>query len=330
MVLAMLLFWKGYEEGNVKAKIWFGCVLALSVLARYTTIWLIPTLLIYFIIRDKSLKFVLDGKFWLSVLVFFVTLSPWMIYGVFTYNNPFGFLIHSFIGSTYYAPNYQPWYFYLAESLDMFSIVFVLFLIGLIWIVHTKVYRNREMYFVLLWCLSIVVFTSAMSFKEQRFLLPMVPALCLIAGWSLSQLHYLKKLIIGLVIFGLLASFALHYHKEYIDTHTGTFQCFLEANQFLKNVEKDALVISDESPYVYYYSRHRVAYFPSSRNLSDLDLSVQEISQRQPVYVFYTDWDMTLLKEENARFYDKLEARYPRVFTCAKGKGLAVVYSYKE
>ena len=51
ILLTFISFWEGYEKENKKHKILFGLFLALSLLARYTTLWIAPVFLFYFLIR---------------------------------------------------------------------------------------------------------------------------------------------------------------------------------------------------------------------------------------------------------------------------------------
>ena len=111
VLLTFFSFWKGYEEGVRKYKVLFGIFLALALLSRYTALWIMPIFLLYFLARDKSLKFLKDKYLWYSILAFFITLIPWFIYGIFEYNNPIGAFIHGAKASAYWG-GLQSWYFF--------------------------------------------------------------------------------------------------------------------------------------------------------------------------------------------------------------------------
>jgi 4-amino-4-deoxy-L-arabinose transferase-like glycosyltransferase len=143
VLLTFFSFWKGYEEENKKHKILFGVFLALTLLSRYTALWIIPIFLIYFLVRDKSLKFAKDKYLWYSVLVFFITLIPWLIYGIFEYNNPLGAFIHGFKASGYWG-GLQSWTFFFQYWWQMFSIIGFVFVIALIYILYKKEFFKKE------------------------------------------------------------------------------------------------------------------------------------------------------------------------------------------
>ena len=71
VLLTFISFWKGYEEDNKKYKVLFGIFLALTLLSRYTTLWIMPIFLLYFLVRDKSIRFLKDKYLVFSILAFF-------------------------------------------------------------------------------------------------------------------------------------------------------------------------------------------------------------------------------------------------------------------
>jgi 4-amino-4-deoxy-L-arabinose transferase-like glycosyltransferase len=60
LTLSVLLFWLGFEKGKNIYKLLFGFFLALSLLARYTTLWVLPLFPIYLILKCKNLSFLKD------------------------------------------------------------------------------------------------------------------------------------------------------------------------------------------------------------------------------------------------------------------------------
>lgn len=109
IVLAFISFWKGYEEHNNKHKILFGFFLALSILARYSSLWVMPIFPLYILIRDRSLAFLRERYNWYSVLAFFLPIIPWLIYSLYEYGGMFGAFIHGFKAASYWG-GVQPWY----------------------------------------------------------------------------------------------------------------------------------------------------------------------------------------------------------------------------
>ena len=150
VLLTFLSFWKGYEKNNKGHKILFGVFLALALLSRYTALWIIPIFLIYFLVRDKSPKFLKDKYLWYSILAFFGTLIPWFIYGIFEYNNPIGAFIHGAKASAYWG-GLQSWHFFFDYWWQIFSIIGFIFVVALIYILYKKDFFKKEIYLLLIW-----------------------------------------------------------------------------------------------------------------------------------------------------------------------------------
>jgi 4-amino-4-deoxy-L-arabinose transferase-like glycosyltransferase len=114
ITLSALFFWLGYEQNKSKYKILLGLTLALGLLAKYTMLWFFPALLIYLIFRKKLIKTLLDKSFWLSIVVFFLILIPWMFYSFITYRNPIGSIIHGLKAASYWG-GFSSWNFFFSQ-----------------------------------------------------------------------------------------------------------------------------------------------------------------------------------------------------------------------
>ena len=198
-LLTFISFWKGYEKGEKIHKILFGLFLALALLARYTALWIIPIFLLYFLIRDKSLKVVKDKYLWYSIGIFFITLIPWFIYGIGEYKNPLGAFIHGSKAAAYWG-GLQPWTFFFNAWWHMFSIIGIVFIIGLIYLAYKKELFKKEVYLLVLWLAFFLIMAIYMPHKEERFILALTPALVLISGRFLNNLKGKKMIILLIVI----------------------------------------------------------------------------------------------------------------------------------
>src|SRR3989344_3184986 len=139
-LLVILVFWKGFEKDNKNWKLLFGPVLALALLSRYTLLWLIPLFPIYLLIKNKSLRFAKDKHLWYSILLFFIFLVPWFIYGIVQYHNALGAFIHGFKASSYWG-GVQHWSFYFQHWLEALSISGILVILSLAYIIYYKKYK---------------------------------------------------------------------------------------------------------------------------------------------------------------------------------------------
>ena len=324
VLLTFISFWKGYEEENKKHKVLFGFFLALTLLSRYTALWIIPIFLIYFLIRDKSLKFLKDKYLWSSIGIFFLTLIPWFIYGFFTYNNPFGGFIHGFKASAYWG-GLQSWYFFFNHWGYMFSIIGFIFIAGLIYILYKKEFLKKEIYLLLIWFALFLGMAIYMPHKEDRFILAIAPTIALISGYFIDKIKKYKKIIlISIVVVSLLTS-AVWFYIDYKNSYTDTNECFLDANKFLGNTEKNSVVITDESPVVYYYTKKETHFYPNPWDYGILKNWIKDDYPNKEVYVLFGSYVIKPATEYEQMKND-LDNDSEKVFVCQRGDAFAYVY----
>ncbi len=326
VLLTFLSFWKGYEEGNKKYKILFGLFLALTLLSRYTALWIIPIFLIYFLIRDKSLKFLKDKYLWYSIGIFFLTLVPWFIYGVFEYNNLFGAFIHGFKASAYWG-GAQSWHFFFDYWGQMLSIVGFIFIFGLLYILYKKDFLKKEIYFLLTWFVFFLGMAIYMPHKEDRFILAITPAIALISGYFIDKIKKYKKLIWSVIVIIAFFSLFFQFSIEYKNSYTETNICFLEANKFLEN-QDNAVVITDESPVVYYYTKQETHFYPNPWDIEALKNLLNNSYSNKNSYILFTDYEIPLGGDKYNKVKEDLENNFEKVFECSKNIGYSAVYKF--
>ena len=331
IILTFISFWKGYEEHQNKYKILFGFFLALSLLARYTVLWIAPIFLVYFLIRDKSLKFLKDKYLWYSILVFFITLIPWFIYGFFNYNHPLGAFIHGFKASAYWG-GVQPWNFFLSYWWDITSIIGIVFLISFLYVVYKREFLKKEVYLLLIWIFLFLFMAMIMPHKEDRFILPIIPAICIVSGFGLSRIK--NKAVLTLITLSLLAilifSLTTQFSNTYTKSYTNTNLCFLEGNKFLNGLDKNSIVITDESTIIYFYSKKETHFYPNPWNLSSLRNLIDNNYKDRSAYILFSDYDMPLNDIEHNQISKDLDAQFEKVFECKKNGGFTFVYKYSS
>lgn len=324
VLLTFLSFLKGYEENNKKHKILFGVFLALALLSRYTALWIMPIFLLYFLVKDKSLKFLKDKYLWYSILAFFGTLIPWFIYGIFEYKNPIGAFIHGAKASAYWG-GLQSWHFFFDYWWQMFSMIGIIFVIALIYILYKKDFFKKEIYLLLIWFAFFLGMAIYMPHKEDRFILAIVPTIALISGYFIDKIKKYKKFILlGIIIISLF-SLSSQFYTTYNNSYTDTNNCFLEGNKFLQNQE-NALIVTDESAIVYYYTRQETHFYPNPRNFESLKNMIKNHYSDKNSFVFFTDFDMPLNDEEHIKIKEDLDKNLEKVFECSKEHGYSAVY----
>ena len=323
ILLSFFSFWEGYEKGNKKYKILFGLFLSLSLLARYTTLWIVPIFLIYFFIRDKSFKFVKDKYLWYAIGVFFLTLIPWFIYGFSYYHNPLGGFIHGFKAAGYWGLS-QPWSFFFVNFWPAFSILGIFFIFSLIFILVKKLFSKKEIYLLLIWVFFFLIIAMLMPHKENRFILPILPAVCLISGFFIDSFKKYKNIIFGSICIILVISLGHLFIVEYKYSKNLINSCFLEANKFLAD-SSASLIITNKSPMVHFYSQKEVHSYTNPWNLEAFDKMISLNYRNRIIYIFFDNYDVSI----NLKTKKDLENNFEKISECSQGSGYYTIYKYR-
>ncbi|MEK6915967.1 MAG: glycosyltransferase family 39 protein [Nanoarchaeota archaeon] len=326
IVLVIYCFIKGVEENSKKYKIIFGFVLAVALLSRYTILWVMPLFPIYLLIRDKSFRFVRDKDLWLAILVFFLTLVPLFFYGLASYGNPLGAFIHGFKASTYWG-GVQAWYFFLRYGWYMLSIVSVLFIVSLAFLCYSKKYKYKQIYLLLIWFWFFFLMVSIMPHKEDRFILPIIPAICLICGFFIAKIKRYEKivfiLIIGFLLFTNFQSFNSNI-ATYYNTNT---KCFLKTMDQLNNIKEDFVTLSENPSLIYYFTHKESAFYPDNLNEQNLKQFVD--SSHKPVYIVFLKFNSGFETEKWQNLKEILKKEYIPYYNCSEDSEVNSIYKNK-
>jgi 4-amino-4-deoxy-L-arabinose transferase-like glycosyltransferase len=326
ILLTIISFWKGYEEGNSYHKILFGFFFALALLARYTTLWFIPVFFFYFLIRTKSLKFILDKYLWGAMGVFMVTLIPWFIYGYFEYGNILGGFIHGIKAAMYWGGT-QSVFFYFQKWWKMFSVVGVISILAIGKIFTKNKSSSPKFLILILWTLFFILMALFMPHKEERFILPIVPALCILAGVFIYTLKSHKKLVFKIATIILMIMLFSSGINETRVNHSGGESCFLDSMRYLNQQKDEAIIITDEFSVVHYYTKSETQYIPSIIDSSFLEKLSKE--KNKEIYFLFSNRLFDGSNQSLER-YNYLENNLDKVFDCAGRNTFVSLYSYKK
>jgi len=326
ITLSFLFFWKGFDKGNEKYKIFWGITLGIGLLTRYTLLWIIPLFPAYLWIRNKSLNFLRDKYLWYGTIGFFVVLIPWLIYGIFEYNNPIGAFIHGAKASGYWG-GHQAWIFFFQNNWYIFSISGILFVLSLIWIFYVRDYKKREIYLLLIWSLFYLMMLMIMPHKEERFIIPIIPAISLIIGYSLNKVKSYKKIILGIILIILFWScVTILIQDTKISSNTNT-RCFMETMNFLKEQGNNYTVVSENPSIVRYFINTKNSFYPDEIN----EKSFMEISNftDKKVYFLFNRLNSGSDTDKWTNLKKILSEDYGLEFECPEDPEVTFVYSNK-
>jgi len=325
ILLSFIIFWKGYEEKNNICKVLFGFVIALALLARYTTLWILPCFLLYFLIRNKSLKFLKDKYLFYAVMVFFITLIPWFIYGIFTYNNPIGAFIHGLKSAAYWG-GVQPWYFFFQYWWRFLSIIGFIFVFSLLHIFYKKEYMKKEIYFILAAIFFFLLIVILMPHKEDRFILPIVPLICIISGFFIDKIKRYRREILAVILVVCLISLYLNFSYICGLSYTESSVCFLKGNLFIAGLSGNNLVITDESPLTYYYTKQETSFYPNPFDIDSLRKLIDN-NYNKTALIFFSHYDSSLENKKYQEMKEEMDANFDVIFRC--GENSSIIYLYK-
>lgn len=329
LIITILFFWEGFEKGDKKYKLLFGVFLALSVLSRYTIAVIIPIFPAYLVIRNKSLSFLKDKFSWLSIALFFITLSPLFVYSNITYGSSFGVIDHALRSVSYWGV--QPWDFLFRFSIqmEMFSIISFVFFLSIIFIIFNKNIRNNySTIFLLLWFFIFLIFTSITPHKEDRFLLPAVPSMVMISALLLTSFKKYNNFILFYISFILILSLVNQFSTNFQNSYTITNKCFLEANKFLQDLPNNSVIITEDSPIVYYYSKKQTHFYPNPFFPNSIIDLINNNYKYRPIYALFTDYD-NLEYPRSQQIKDVLDSKFEIVYECPQNGNSSLVYKYE-
>jgi len=315
-LLTAICLWGAIETEKSSYYALAGFATGLAVLAKFTSLVLLPVVLVLIFVNRVAGKsynvqtfayeakaMILDKKLYLYALVFVLTLTPYLIWVYLNY----GAVLHSFIVALEVSGAATPFFTYL---LSPHRYILIPFWIGLvIFIAKIKSVEKRKTFFLLTFFLALYLpLQFYIENRELRYLLPVIPfvAVILSRGFTVLEEDYKKYYKHLIVLTVLLSLFMLPGQIEernifeeglYVDHWNPPVQ---EAAEWMKTeTSEDAVLYTNHRfPELAYYSDREIVllnshqpYFDDSRNLSVLNISedrTQPIEKPiEPGYIFF-------------------------------------------
>jgi 4-amino-4-deoxy-L-arabinose transferase-like glycosyltransferase len=285
MLLALLLFWKGYvlKEGN-KFLYLSAVFLALSIMTRMQMLMFIPSFLIIILLKEKF-KFIKNKKLWIAVGIFLLILLPNFYVYYQHFGNPVTDILR-YYGSANWISSATgeigeptplsdlPRYFLdlpysLTVPLFISLILGFFFFFGNALLGLDKMFKNEEVakkVFVLSWIvISFLALGVTSAVVEQRYITATLPFLFLISASAIEGVGKAVKKnfkinekaisIILVIIFVLTLIPSYNWGVSLTDSKYSSYAEVKEAGQWIKeNSNASDLVISASLPQTEYYS----------------------------------------------------------------------------
>jgi hypothetical protein len=178
--LALLAFAKWLEQGKRPWLLCFAAASALTMQAKVTGVLVLMAAMLYLLV-SRELWRLKRRDLWLCALVFFFFLTPVFVQLASNSHQFFQFLSDSSARVTN-----VPWHYYL-DKLGQFDGYPMLVVWGLGLVVALRI-RERGDRLLLAWVLVLLVFFQTYPLKAFNYLLPVIPALSILAARGLYEL----------------------------------------------------------------------------------------------------------------------------------------------
>lgn len=257
ITFAALFFWKGFVKGEDRYCTLCGIASGISILARYMSVLILPVFLAILLARHRNLSF-LDKRAAGACAALLLVLLPLFAYSNAVYGNPLGAFAHGSEAALYWEGG-DTLTGFLVWSIVYYSAVSFAAAADIFGALGKKLHAHHML--LVSWIAVFLLFGLAFPHKEARFLLPAAPALAILAAeWAQAGLK--RVLAVSTILAVSIALLAMPGISVHDDTSRMGELCFLEANEFIAgSTPEDALILSDYSPVVFYYT-HRDTEWP--------------------------------------------------------------------
>jgi len=246
--LALTTFYIGIEK-NRKFVYISAFLTGISILTKYFGFFLVIFYLIYIVLR-KKMSIIREKEFYLSLIILFLTLTPWLVINTFYYGNPTGSIFEN-VDIYLPLPKNEPFYFFFVNSWQIFGLIFIFVPLGLYYSIK-KIDNNNLL--VLIACISSFIILSFMQHKELRYMVAFLPAFSCISAYGVQNIPKKLKFFI-LVLIAVLVVISFYFGFKVVAEEKIEVDALKEGSLFIKNLTgPNEYVISESYPYLSYYA----------------------------------------------------------------------------
>ncbi len=257
-ISSMFAFYKSFE--NRKFLVLTAVLTALAILAHYqeAVLFVIYAVILFTKTKKQISNLFFSKTFLLAILVFVATLFPWLIFSFESYGSIFGAVQDSLSQITTNTFFYAPADFYL-RNISFLGLPIIFFVPALFFY---KKFGEKEKVILISAIVIFLIFSFAISRKEERYLLPFSPIFYIFSAVGFSKLEkllnrkYFKLVAIAFALPGLVVGVAAIQFNYQAGLQIKQAAIFLE--QF-----PDKYVVAENYPVINYVSGKDVFPFPS-------------------------------------------------------------------
>jgi 4-amino-4-deoxy-L-arabinose transferase-like glycosyltransferase len=246
--LAVTTFYFGIEKDN-KFLYMSAFLTGISILTKYFGFYL---LIIYFlyVLFKKEFRIFKKRKFYIVLIIFFLTLTPWLIINTIYYRNPIGGI---FENAEIYLPleKNHPFYFFIANSWEIFGLSAILIPVGIFYAIKER--KNNSL-LILIYALIPFVIFSLTNHKESRYLVAFFPSFACLIAFAIQKIPKgIRNFVYGFLVFTLIVG--LYLGCKSIAEEEVSLDVLKEGSMYVKNItHTNEYVMSESYPYLSYYT----------------------------------------------------------------------------
>jgi len=282
--LALATFYIGIEK-NRKFIYISSFLTGISILTKYFGFFLLIFYILYIFLR-KKVYIMKEKKFYLSLVILFLTLTPWIMINIFYYGNPIGGI---FENADIYLPltKNEPFYFFLVNSWQIFGLIFIFIPIGLYYSI--KKFNSNNLLILIASVLPFIIF-SLIQHKELRYMIVFLPVFSCISAYGFQN-TFKKINFSGFILIAFLVIISFYFGFTLVNQEKVEFDPLKEGSFFIKNLtSSNEYIMSESYPYLSYYADR---------------ISIRPPEEKKDFYNFFQKYNITFV------FIDTMEEGNP-------------------
>ncbi|MEK6935674.1 MAG: glycosyltransferase family 39 protein [Nanoarchaeota archaeon] len=298
-------------------------LIGIGTMFRIPTVALLFAIVIYALITERLKLFKLK-EVWVSVILFFLTISPYIIWGYIKFGkfvileagkwnapkeNILSGGISTLMNYIFLFPVYLSWIGLIIFVLGLFA-MYKLFIGFDLLFKEDNTEIKKYLYLILILIFPILLISFSLHVNEDRYILNSFPAIFIISGYFILTLyHFLKgkigKIIVILIIIfllGYLSYFQIHSGDSLIKNKLSSYYPVKEAGLWLKQNSKFSdKILSKSWPQIEYYSERKTLMIPSDKEELKSLVSSDKNFKFYVVSIFegHDNWMYSFPQEEN-------------------------------
>jgi 4-amino-4-deoxy-L-arabinose transferase-like glycosyltransferase len=285
-IFAALFFYRYFKKNSIKSLYIAAVLISIGTMFKQSTGFLLMAVFLY-VLFTKGHKFIFKKELFIAALIFFLVMSPYLIFGYFQFG---GFVLAQ--GASQVSPEnpIMQGYTHIITYFSLFPTylswpLLILFLIGLVLIF--KVFLGfdllhkegnfelkKDFFLILLFLIPIILAGFLINHTENRYIINSMPVIFIIASFGFFKIYdWIKKKnkLIPIIILILLLVYIGNFQLKATDSLiSGKLDSYSEirdsAYWFEENSLPTDIIMTTSIKQIPYYSWRKTIRFPKDES----------------------------------------------------------------